>query len=84
MVQNKIAGQLRFCEWSKAVFRGSCGWIFCPVGRRALLGGGQRDSGLDGSGMTHSRLAILPAVTHYNICYDLALGTAVISFLNPA
>ena len=47
----------------------------------ALLGGGQRDGGLDGSGMTHSRLAILPGKTHYTICDDLALATAVLPFL---
>ena len=50
----------------------------------SLLGGGQRDGGLDGAGITHSRLAVLPGRTHYNICRDLALGTAVLSFLNPA
>ena len=48
----------------------------------ALLGGGQRDGGLDGSGMSNSRLAILPGKTHYTICDDLALGTAVLPFLN--
>lgn len=33
----------------------------------ALLGGGLRDGGLDGSLPTPSRLAILPGVTHYNM-----------------
>ncbi|MCB0187784.1 MAG: hypothetical protein KDE31_26130, partial [Caldilineaceae bacterium] len=32
-----------------------------------LLGGGQRDAGWDGSGMTKHRLAILPGTTHYNV-----------------
>ncbi|MEZ4860124.1 MAG: alpha/beta fold hydrolase [Caldilineaceae bacterium] len=32
-----------------------------------LLGGGQRDAGWDGSGMTKHRLAILPGATHYNV-----------------
>jgi pimeloyl-ACP methyl ester carboxylesterase len=32
-----------------------------------LLGGGQRDGGWDGSGMSPSRLAILPGATHYNM-----------------
>jgi pimeloyl-ACP methyl ester carboxylesterase len=31
----------------------------------ALLGGGQRDGGWDGSGMTSARLAILPGTTHF-------------------
>jgi pimeloyl-ACP methyl ester carboxylesterase len=32
-----------------------------------LLGGGKTDAGWDGSGMSRSRLAILPGVTHYNM-----------------
>ena len=32
----------------------------------ALLGGGQRDGGWDGSGIPSARLAILPRTTHYN------------------
>ena len=32
-----------------------------------LLGGGKVDAGWDGSGMSNARLAILPAMTHYNI-----------------
>src|SRR5207244_2200618 len=32
-----------------------------------LLGGGQRDAGWDGSGMSQARLATLPGVTHYQI-----------------
>ena len=32
-----------------------------------LLGGGLRDAGWDGSGVTRHRLAVLPGVTHYDI-----------------
>jgi pimeloyl-ACP methyl ester carboxylesterase len=46
-----------------------------------LLGGGQRDANWDRSGMTHHRLAILPAVTHYDINTVPALAAAVIPFL---
>jgi pimeloyl-ACP methyl ester carboxylesterase len=47
-----------------------------------LLGGGQRDAGWDGSGMSNSRLAILPATTHYDIFSSPALAAAVIPFLD--
>lgn len=47
-----------------------------------LLGGGQRDGGLDGSGMSNSRLAILPGTIHYNIFLSPALVAAVIPFLD--
>ena len=33
----------------------------------ALLGGGLTDGGVDGSGMSDMRLAILPGRTHYNV-----------------
>jgi pimeloyl-ACP methyl ester carboxylesterase len=47
-----------------------------------LLGGGQKDAGWDGSGMPASRLAILPATTHYN-SFDSPLLTPIItSFLD--
>jgi pimeloyl-ACP methyl ester carboxylesterase len=46
-----------------------------------LLGGGQRDAGLDGSGRPINRLAILPGLTHYNILVSPALGAIVIEFL---
>jgi pimeloyl-ACP methyl ester carboxylesterase len=48
----------------------------------ALLGGGQRDAGWDGSGMPNARLAILPATTHYNIVMNPALAPAVTPFLD--
>jgi pimeloyl-ACP methyl ester carboxylesterase len=47
-----------------------------------MLGGGLADAGWDGAGMSNSRLAILPATTHYTICYSPALAAAVIPFLD--
>ena len=47
-----------------------------------LLGGGQRDGGWDGSGMTKHRLAILPGVTHYAMGASPKLAEAVIPFLD--
>jgi pimeloyl-ACP methyl ester carboxylesterase len=47
-----------------------------------LLGGGRRDAGWDGSGMTKHRLAILPGVTHYDMNVQPALSAAVIPFLD--
>lgn len=47
-----------------------------------LLGGGKADAGLDGSGMSNARLAILPATTHYNIFSSPALAAAVTPFLD--
>jgi pimeloyl-ACP methyl ester carboxylesterase len=47
-----------------------------------LLGGGQRDVNWDGSGMSNSRLAILPGTTHYDIFSSPALVAAVIPFLD--
>ncbi len=47
-----------------------------------LLGGGQRDAGLDGSQRPAAQLAILPGLTHYNIGSSPALATAVTSFLD--
>lgn len=49
-----------------------------------LLGGGQRDGGWDGSGMTKHRLAILPGVTHYAMGADPKLSEAVIPFLDAS
>jgi pimeloyl-ACP methyl ester carboxylesterase len=46
-----------------------------------MLGGGNRDGGWDGSGMSHSRLAILPGTTHYVISASPALVAAVLPFL---
>jgi len=47
-----------------------------------LLGGGKVDAGWDGSGMPNSRLAILPATTHYDIVFSPALASAVKQFLD--
>jgi len=50
----------------------------------ALLGGGKKDGGWDGSGISSARLAILPGVTHYNIIDSPALLTTVLPFLAEA
>ena len=50
----------------------------------ALLGGGLRDAGWDGSGRPGSRLAILPGLTHYDITSSPALPAAVVPFLDAA
>jgi pimeloyl-ACP methyl ester carboxylesterase len=47
-----------------------------------LLGGGQRDSSWDRSGMTEHRLAVLPGVTHYDINVRPELATTVAGFLD--
>lgn len=47
-----------------------------------LLGGGQRDAGLDGSGRSVNELAILPGQTHYTMSAAPALVTAVVPFLD--
>ena len=47
-----------------------------------LLGGGKRDGGWDGSGISNARLAILPGVTHYTMAIAPALAPAVTSFLD--
>ena len=49
-----------------------------------LLGGGQADGGWDGSGMSKSRLAILPATTHYSIFSSPALASTVLPFLDAS
>ena len=50
----------------------------------ALLGGGRRDAGWDGSGKTRHRLAILPGLTHYDINLSPAVAAAVRPFLRGA
>jgi pimeloyl-ACP methyl ester carboxylesterase len=49
-----------------------------------LLGGGLRDGGWDGSGMSNARLAILPGLTHYTIFSAPALATTVAAYLDGA
>ena len=46
----------------------------------ALLGGGTRDAGLDGSLPTESRLVILPGVSHYNMLASPHLAAVVAEF----
>ncbi len=48
----------------------------------ALLGGGQRDAGLDGSGRSVARLAILPGATHYNILSSVTVAELITPFLD--
>ncbi len=48
----------------------------------ALLGGGQRDAGLDGSLRPVSQLAILPGMTHYDILSFPSLPAVVTEFLD--
>jgi hypothetical protein len=47
-----------------------------------LLGGGQKDAGLDGSGRPAAQLAILPGLTHYSIGAAPSLIAAVATFLD--
>jgi len=47
-----------------------------------LFGGGKVDAGWDGSGMSTARLAILPAMTHYNIYSSPQLAAVVAAFLD--
>ena len=47
-----------------------------------LLGGGKKDAGWDRSGMSKSRLAILPGVTHYDIFTSPTLASIVRRFLD--
>lgn len=47
-----------------------------------LLGGGLMDGGLDGSGMSTARLAVLPGTTHYNILSSTALEPIIRPFLD--
>ena len=47
-----------------------------------LLGGGKADPGWDGANMPRSRLAILPATTHYDIVDSPLLAAVVTPFLD--
>src|SRR5829696_3249115 len=44
----------------------------------ALLGGGLRDAGWDGSGRPRARLAILPGATHYDVFASPLLAPAIV------
>jgi pimeloyl-ACP methyl ester carboxylesterase len=48
----------------------------------ALLGGGKRDSGMDGSGRPTAQLAVLPGMTHYDILSFPTLAALVAMFLD--
>ncbi|GAA1227274.1 alpha/beta hydrolase [Kitasatospora nipponensis] len=50
----------------------------------ALLGGGLRDAGWDGSGRPASKLAVLPGATHYDILASPSLPAALLPFLDTA
>jgi pimeloyl-ACP methyl ester carboxylesterase len=45
-----------------------------------LLGGGQKDGGWDGSGISKAQLAILPGTTHYTILSSPTLVSTVSTF----
>ncbi len=47
-----------------------------------LLGGGKKDAGWNGSGMSKARLSILPGTTHYNIFSTPVLASTVKPFLD--
>jgi pimeloyl-ACP methyl ester carboxylesterase len=47
-----------------------------------LLGGGKKDGGWDGSGVSTARLAFLPGLTHYNVFSSPALAATVTPFLD--
>jgi pimeloyl-ACP methyl ester carboxylesterase len=96
MLINKVADLLRKdYDWSKevAAITAPTMLVFGDadavrpdhiVGFFGLLGGGKKDAGWDGSGMSNARLAILPGVTHYNIAESPALVPTVLSFLDAS
>jgi pimeloyl-ACP methyl ester carboxylesterase len=47
-----------------------------------MLGGGQRDAGMDGSARPAAQLAILPGQTHYNIALSPSLAAVITRFLD--
>lgn len=47
-----------------------------------LLGGGRKDAGLNAAGRPANQRAILPGLTHYNICSSSALAEIVSPFLD--
>lgn len=49
-----------------------------------LLGGGQRDAGVDGAARPVAQLAILPGCTHYSISGSPALAAVVAPFLEAS
>jgi pimeloyl-ACP methyl ester carboxylesterase len=49
-----------------------------------LLGGGKKDGGWDGAGVSNARLAILPGVTHYTVFSSPVMAATVVQFLDTA
>lgn len=49
-----------------------------------LLGGGQRDAGLNNAGRSRHQLAILPNTNHYNILNSTTASTLIIPFLDKS
>ncbi len=49
-----------------------------------LMGGGKKDGGWDGAGISNARLAILPGLTHYNIFSSPVLVSTAAAFLDGA
>jgi pimeloyl-ACP methyl ester carboxylesterase len=49
-----------------------------------LLGGGKKDGGWDGAGVSSARLAILPGVTHYTVFSSPVMAATVVQFLDTA
>src|SRR5690606_15719768 len=47
----------------------------------ALLGGGQRDGGLESDGLSRSRLAVLPRTTYYDGLASPVVGGVLVGFL---
>ena len=47
-----------------------------------LLGGGKKDGGWDGSGISKARLAVLPGLTHYTVFASPAMASTVTAFLD--
>lgn len=47
-----------------------------------MLGGGKKDAGWDGAGISIPRMAVLPGATHYNILAAPGLGAVVAQFLD--
>ncbi len=47
-----------------------------------LLGGGKKDGGWDGSGISNARLAILPGLTHYTVFSSPTMISTVAPFLD--
>jgi pimeloyl-ACP methyl ester carboxylesterase len=47
----------------------------------ALLGGGLKDAGLDGTGRSAAQLAVLPGAGHYDILIHPALTAVIVPFL---